>query len=138
MTHNELIRKLEQEYTNYICKLLKQKSMILNDLQQQFTERRNRIKQTLSNRHIIDNEENQILHPLETDHALNQLYMPSASNDNESQISGIESLNNAQQKESNFPKRRSKRLKNKKSAKNDRKSEKLLKNKKKKKKMATN
>merc|ERR1712228_573004 len=56
MNHNALVRKLEQEYTNYICKILKQKSIILDNLQQQFIEQRNRIKQTFSNQSTVNDD----------------------------------------------------------------------------------
>ena len=49
MKHNEMMRRLEEEYTNRICQLLKQKSMIMNSLQQQFMQQRSRINQTFSN-----------------------------------------------------------------------------------------
>merc|ERR1712228_826317 len=54
LNHNELVKKLDDEYTNRICKLLQQKSMILENLQHQFIERRNRIKQTFPNKDIIN------------------------------------------------------------------------------------
>merc|ERR1712228_201878 len=124
MNHNELIKKLEQEYTNYICTLLKQKSMILDNLQRQFIEQRIRIKQTLSSRNSNNyKKENQISNPLpngQSTESIQSLYaMPIKSeipnnaspineqtmaplNSLEEQISYIASLENVQ--------RRSKRL----------------------------
>ena len=61
LTHNKLVRTLEMEYTNHICQLLKQKSTILNNLQQQFIEQRNKIKQTLSNQHVAHHMESKNL-----------------------------------------------------------------------------
>merc|ERR1712228_511980 len=58
LNQNELVRKLDMKYTNYICQLLKQKSLILNDLQRQFIEQRIRIKQTFSNQQSGDNHYN--------------------------------------------------------------------------------
>ena len=50
IAHNKLVRSLELEYMNHICKLLKQKSSILNSLQKQFLDQRNKIKQAFSHR----------------------------------------------------------------------------------------
>ena len=90
MAHNELVRQLEEEYTNRICTLLKQKSMILNGLQRQFIERRNCIKQTQS------------LPPLKIEHNFHRMDV------SDNTISPINA--------GNIPKRRSKRLRNKKNA----------------------
>merc|ERR1712228_353480 len=121
-----------EEYTNRICTLMKQKSMMLVNIQKQFIEQRDRIKETVINQSNIVNqvnqqmissndtnqiEENEILPPLEADFDLNQ------------SLSGIASLDNTQQKGSHIPKRRSKRLRN---AKNKKKTEELPKNMKKK------
>ena len=57
MNHHRLVRILEMEYQNHICKLLKQKSLILDNLQQQFIERRNRIKLIFANQRDIKREQ---------------------------------------------------------------------------------
>ena len=44
LCHNQLIKELEKKYTNHINVLLKQKDEILDNLQQQFIEKRNDIK----------------------------------------------------------------------------------------------
>ena len=92
MTHNNLVRSLEAEYTNHICKLLKQKSEILNNLQRQFIERRNIIKQRFENQNVIiqdnsnssnaniQNTDNQPLPPLEAEHDLDQMDTSTNSN----------------------------------------------------------
>ena len=61
ITHNDLVSKLEREYTNHICTLLIQKSAILDNLQRQFVERRNVIKQTLSYQHIVAHQQDVVL-----------------------------------------------------------------------------
>ena len=44
LCHNQLIKELEKKYTNHINEILKQKDEILDNLQQQFIEKRNDIK----------------------------------------------------------------------------------------------
>ena len=63
MRHKELVRRLEAEYTNHIKKLLKQKSLILDKLQQVFIEQRNRIKQTLSDHVKLVNQSSISIRP---------------------------------------------------------------------------
>ena len=63
MRHKELVRRLEAEYTNHIKKLLKQKSLILDKLQQLFIEQRNRIKQTLSDHDKLVNQSSISIRP---------------------------------------------------------------------------
>ena len=57
--HYKLVRKLEMEYTNHIRKLLKQKSIILNKLQQQFNEQRSIIKRIFTKIHSMQSADDQ-------------------------------------------------------------------------------
>merc|ERR1712228_16091 len=56
MNHNDLVKRLETKYADYIRKILKQKRMILHNLQQQFNERRDKIRQMFSNQNIVTND----------------------------------------------------------------------------------
>merc|ERR1712228_316902 len=56
MNHNDLVKRLESKYADYIRKILKQKRMILHNLQKQFNERRDKIRQTFSNQNIVTND----------------------------------------------------------------------------------
>merc|ERR1712228_71760 len=127
--YNELARRLDEEYTNHIFALLKQKSLILDNLQKQFIERRDSIKQTISNQSIVhryQNEHNHMLHPLESDHTLNGMNASFISNP-VFQISCNESLNHTLQNSNYVSMQRSKTLRNKKNSKNEKKLSKIRK-----------
>jgi len=116
--HNELVRRLDDEYTNHISKLLEQKSIVLGNLQKQFIERWNKIKDFIlispsKNYQDISengNEENLLScrdqHiEVEEEKSESVIESDSGSSQNVTIRSGLDMSNN--------PKRRSKRLANK-------------------------